>query len=936
MGILDYIERIKRENEGPRITAQEPRIELAGGQLVQPNIDGSRPGYSGSKYVTYEGIKYPLITKEGHPHEGKIRYRSRTKGTEYLEDKDELIKRRKLYKKRTDVGRFTAQELKEFKAKITTPEVGHINLIKHRGGIYRISAGTWGEEVKTYTATEDNIIKAQDHVTKSYKKKYPNALLDSEFLKLRLSDENINLTSEEFAKKLKKYTTKQGKPWKAQNVFQANTRLNISEQVNPKQIREYSLKQVKEIIRESSGGQAFINANINNVDVLKKEASRLLANRRSAKSFFLGFPVSDNNPSKMWRNLYISSTKGDRIKVRGDFNGKDLANPANWPRKENGSIDWRVKGKDGVPFYQKIKFQDTEAPNKAIFTWEKGKAIEGGNLKNQIDSVFGDGFFAKSTKAYSEQALDRRTMIKTKDGLKSVSEILGEKLIIAKAKADGVVPTKDYIADIKKTFSLKDVHHNRGIGNDPYSTESTLRSANRTLSKYETDYAAGRITNKEFIKKIKEIGKEHGGIRFQVDDVMVGKKATQESIVQKIAERTGLNKKTHNQILKSYQANGIGKNCKAYGGRVGFQDAGAVGVSQCMNNAIQEHNKNLQSENPVVRNRARSTQFNINKSKNMKSILDLGGKGINRALRFGKAWGAEWEPVFEGAFYEWARRKGYTHDQAKEETFFWKMLDPSTKTGLMEGADPLLEKELYEIRGEEEFIEPDGRPPIQHPEFGKVIGERGTVKKYIDNEKALMAARNKYSQLVNGYNAATTGRERNPEKAEAYAKAAEETWKKINSLEDKLDLDRDTYQAAVEKQQHTQGTRALEYGEYGSGDTEKLAKQREKRRQREMEDKFPLMSKAELNKKLEAAGLYVDPKLRYKGKTVQRPEGLDFLKGWTPEKARDYFRDLDKSAYFADNFRMEKADGGLTRTVARDSGPMSQGLRSLYIDDMDY
>ena len=30
------------------------------------------------------------------------------------------------------------------------------------------------------------------------------------------------------------------------------------------------------------------------------------------------------------------------------------------------------------------------------------------------------------------------------------------------------------------------------------------------------------------------------------------------------------------------------------------------------------------------------------------------------------------------------------------------------------------------------------------------------------------------------------------------------------------------------------------------------------------------------------------------------------------------------------------ADGGLTRTVAPDSGPMSQGLRSLYIDDKDY
>ena len=30
------------------------------------------------------------------------------------------------------------------------------------------------------------------------------------------------------------------------------------------------------------------------------------------------------------------------------------------------------------------------------------------------------------------------------------------------------------------------------------------------------------------------------------------------------------------------------------------------------------------------------------------------------------------------------------------------------------------------------------------------------------------------------------------------------------------------------------------------------------------------------------------------------------------------------------------ASGGLTRTVAPDSGPMSQGLRSLYINDRDY
>ena len=60
MSILDYIEKIKRENEGPRITAQEPRNMYAGGQLVQNTADGSRPGYSGTK-VTIDGKKFNSI-----------------------------------------------------------------------------------------------------------------------------------------------------------------------------------------------------------------------------------------------------------------------------------------------------------------------------------------------------------------------------------------------------------------------------------------------------------------------------------------------------------------------------------------------------------------------------------------------------------------------------------------------------------------------------------------------------------------------------------------------------------------------------------------------------------------------------------------------------------------------------------------------------------
>ena len=36
MSILNYIEKIKRENEGPRITAQEPRNMADGGMIGKP------------------------------------------------------------------------------------------------------------------------------------------------------------------------------------------------------------------------------------------------------------------------------------------------------------------------------------------------------------------------------------------------------------------------------------------------------------------------------------------------------------------------------------------------------------------------------------------------------------------------------------------------------------------------------------------------------------------------------------------------------------------------------------------------------------------------------------------------------------------------------------------------------------------------------------
>jgi len=200
------------------------------------------------------------------------------------------------------------------------------------------------------------------------------------------------------------------------------------------------------------------------------------------------------------------------------------------------------------------------------------------------------------------------------------------------------------------------------------------------------------------------------------------------------------------------------------------------------------------------------------------------------------------EAALEGAVYEYYRRAGYTDKQAEAETFTYRLLKEAAKGKSTKdvpwygGAEELLEKELYQIKGENEFMDVENRPPMQDPEFGQVIGERESVKRYIDNETALADAEAKYNQLYTGYKIATTGKERNPEKGEKYYKAMEKTWEKMNSIRDQLDLDQDTYNAAKEKQETERGFRAIEYGHYGKGDTPGLAKEREERRHKEFLD----------------------------------------------------------------------------------------------------
>jgi hypothetical protein len=65
----------------------------------------------------------------------------------------------------------------------------------------------------------------------------------------------------------------------------------------------------------------------------------------------------------------------------------------------------------------------------------------------------------------------------------------------------------------------------------------------------------------------------------------------------------------------------------------------------------------------------------------------------------------------------------------------------------------------------------------------------------------------------------------------------------------------------------------------------------------------------------------------YKEANIEKPENLNI------DSFNNIMRDQDKTNYFAENFRLEKASGGLaslTKTIPPESGPTPQGLPYVY------
>ena len=728
----------------------------------------------------------------------------------------------------------------------------------------------------------------------------PNRLSREEYAKLRLKPENRRLRGEDFAKKLNKlgYTTYTGDEWSRSNVYNYDREAPRSSKRLAKDLgffEKRTVAEAKEIIKTYSGGKHFLrNKNLTDAQITTRASEYIASDKQLQKGGGYSWPRGRQNKRKVWKNIYDSHKQNGRFKL---INEKELAG-------KDGKVNWK---KDFN--WRKAKFKDTNSGR--IYTYD--------NLQKMVEKH--DGGWNKAIKAYDDNARLNQMTFKGK----SLNDWFRESMIKQEYEAliEKKVPWKDkafqkYMVKKKPTYSFTEAHHFKGVKDHPFDTETSFRYANR-----EQGYAQGKYNkaiksgNAERIAKAKikyaedmnRISDDLGGIRFKIDTQSFGKKGSDESIIKAAAKVSEMSNANQIKLFKQ-----LGYRCRK---------AGGAGESvECYMDDVKKTRADMKSSNVEVRAKALTKQRNAiqfaGKIPEIAKIFRRGIQGVAGTLGLTSGIGYAIEGLIEGGIYDYYRRKGYDHKQAFAETF-----TPGLIAGRPHGvpwyggAEKLREQELYGVKEAPTILE-DGTIVEGDLIPGKV---KPKVKQYMD---ALEEQDRIYSAI-----GAKEGARDDYDLAEASADvqdlARSGAYGRVDRTLDPESMASQAYNTAVEKRDALDQRRRTEYlekveprsleREQKSFDT----KRHRDKRYREMKEMFPDYSKEDIDYILK--NMY--------GTSMEK-----LGEGYTYENIGNWFKDQDKSVYFADNFRMEKAGGGIAgirrpSALPPKSGPTPYGLPSM-------
>ena len=275
-----------------------------------------------------------------------------------------------------------------------------------------------------------------------------------------------------------------------------------------------------------------------------------------------------------------------------------------------------------------------------------------------------------------------------------------------------------------------------------------------------------------------------------------------------------------------------------------------------------------------------------------------GAQGVLAMVGLNNPIGLAIEGIVEGGIYDYYRRQGYSDPQAEAETFTYRLAKEaaagkSTKdVPWYGGSEKLREKEL--------IGDPQQNPKVL--QYIKALEDKGRVDDAFAKKEGARDDFDLAEASADVRDLAKTG-----------------TMRYVNKIINPESMASQAYNTAVERQQALDERRRTEYlekvepafleREQKSFDT----KRHREKRYKEMKGKFPGYSDKDIK-----------DLFKYWGGST---EGLDFnpFKKWLDT--------LDKQSYYADNFRTEKAGGGMVgirkpHAIAPTGGPQSQGLAS--------
>lgn len=867
---MDLFKRIQDlsaiyDDDGPSSTVLESRPMFADGQLVQPNADGSRPGYSGDK--VYSDNYRTIYDKKTKLYSKKVGRDKKLLTQNPDETKKQFFNR---------VSNYSAEKSAERTGKFTK------EIVDARSKIDSWTSNWLNNNLENYG------VKDFDKMTKDMKEDWR-----VQSKKLKLPTDKIQITTKTGFPNLS--TSKGKESAVSKNPFSYNN-VTFYTPENPSGMDKYKAQWKKIFYKNKIQTTPGLKANINKYFDFINLDKRGAAGGQTIESFK---NILDKDVLFLLSEKDSGLQKGSKFEVFNSFD--ELAKPYNeFTAKINRSETW----KENANLIEKELGLKKNFIKNSMVKEQKAAAkffglddLKGTGLEYSVEH--GQGLSAAARSGNKElmrtavnDLIGTTRLQNTSAGFGGFEATRGA--LIRDIEAG--VNVKDNIASLNKL--TKDAYKDLGVKSNIYSIKD-----GKLVSKPITTATTQSDRFKQYAETIYKdpLGKTAIDKKF----------GNLENVVKKAT--------TIKQQIKLFKK--MGYRCNKSGG-------GAEDVA-CYLDDVKQTRADLKSSDINVRAKAITKQRNaLNVAKKLPEIGKVlrrvgqgtlaGVTGTLKVLGFTSPIGYAIEGAVEGGIYDYYRKKGYNHEQSLAETF-----TPGIVSGRPEGvpwyggAEKLLEKELSEVREKPTILEDGTIVP------GKVIEGKVSDPKILQYQQALKDQ----EQFYDAFDRKQLGLQKQRSDITDTASADIQdlyrsgTVSNINRIMNPESMASQAYNTAVERQLGLQDQRARDYKAENYAQTEPsefMQEQKLKDRNKAMLEMFPTYTPEIIDSMYERAN-------------IEKPENLDYA-----DFAKQ-MSDYDKSSYFADNFRTEKAGGGIAKEAGDRSGAMtrsmnpdSQGLSYLF------